>query len=184
MADINQAYGNIFENSNNNNVRKLSYFFTQRKITESQEIVNPDNLKRIKKDINFTQNYLALVLPKDENSPKLKIEIYGTNGYTYQGEIISYTDNTPHLLVPLNNDKEIFVNIYDFNNTSIKTDKPINDKIQEQQQKEKRIKYISFIHIPKRYQSINDETEESDNTTDMAYLKKNPTKTQSLKINI
>ena len=75
MADINHAYGNIFENSSNN-VRKISHFFTQRKITESHEIVNPGNLKRMKKDINFTQNYLALVLPKDESSPRLKIEIY------------------------------------------------------------------------------------------------------------
>lgn len=172
MADINQAYGNIFENSNNN-VRKISHFFTQRKITESHDVVNPDTLKRIKKDIHFTQNYLALVLPKDENSPTLKIEIYGTNGYTYQGEIISYTDNTPHLLVPLNDDKEIFVNIYDYN----KNDKDIKDE-----NKEKQTKYISFIHIPKRYQSINDDVE--DNTTEMIDLKKNTTKTQNLKIDI
>ena len=172
MADINHAYGNIFDNKCKN-VRKISHFFTQRKITESQEIVNPENLKRMKKDINFTQNYLALVLPKDETSPRLKIEIYGTNGYTYQGEIISYTENNPHLLVPLNDDKEIFVNIYDYddkNKTEIKNDK-----------KEKRIKYISFIHIPKRYQSI-DDSEQNDTTTEVTELKK--TQTQSLKVNI
>jgi hypothetical protein len=183
MADINHAYGNIFQNSNNN-VRKISHFFTQRKITESHEIVNPDNLKRMKKDINFTQNYLALVLPKDESSPRLKIEIYGTNGYTYQGEIISYTDNTPHLLVPLNDDKEIFVNIYDYDNTQIKQEKQSDNKDQSQVKKEKRIKYISFIHIPKRYQSTSDDGDDTASTTEMSDLKKNTTKTQSLKVNI
>jgi hypothetical protein len=179
MADINHAYGNIFENSSNN-VRKISHFFTQRKITESHEIVNPGNLKRMKKDINFTQNYLALVLPKDETSPRLKIEIYGTNGYTYQGEIISYTENTPHLLVPLSDDKEIFVNIYDYDETKVEK---IKSEAKEEK-KEKRVKYISFIHIPKRYQSTNDETEDNTSTTDMSDLKKNTTKTQSLKVNI
>lgn len=171
MADINHAYGNIFDNKCKN-VRKISHFFTQRKITESQEIVNPENLKRMKKDINFTQNYLALVLPKDETSPRLKIEIYGTNGYTYQGEIISYTENNPHLLVPLNDDKEIFVNIYDYE------EKKDNAK---DNSKEKRVKYISFIHIPKRYQSIDDDVKSTTNVSD---LKKPPVTSKSLKVDI
>lgn len=177
MADINQAYGNIFDN-NNSNFRKISHFFTQRKISEIQDVVNPDTLKRTKKDINFTQNYLALVLPKDENSPNLRIEVYGNKGYTFQGEIISYTENTPHLLVPLCDDKEIFVNIYDYGNDD--KEKNTEKNIIENDVKEKRIKYISFIHVPKRYQSI----EEDDNTTNMNELKQNKTKTQSLKVNI
>lgn len=171
MADINHAYGNIFDNKCKN-VRKISHFFTQRKITESQEIVNPENLKRMKKDINFTQNYLALVLPKDETSPRLKIEIYGTNGYTYQGEIISYTENNPHLLVPLNDDKEIFVNIYDYE------EKKDNAK---DNAKEKRVKYISFIHIPKRYQIIDDDVKSTTNVSD---LKKPQVTSKSLKVDI
>ena len=173
MADINQAYGNIFDN-NTSNFRKISHFFTQRKITEIQDTVHPETLKRTKKDINFTQNYLALVLPKDENSPKLRIEIFGNKGYTYQGEIISYTENTPHLLVPLSDDKEIFVNIYDYGEEK--------DKKEQDDLKEKRIKYISFIHVPKRYQSI-DEDDDND-TTKMTELKQSKPKTQSLKVNI
>ena len=174
MADINQAYGNIFDNSNTN-VRQISYFFTQRKITESQDTVNPNTLKRVKKDIFFSQNFLALILPKDENSPRLKIEIYGSNGYSYQGEIISYTDNSPHLLIPLNDDKEIFVNIYDYESSKE------NNKTDNDEKKEKRIKYISFIHIPKRYQSIEEDT---NSTTDVSELKKQPIKSQSLKVDI
>lgn len=174
MADINQAYGNIFDNSNTN-VRQISYFFTQRKITESQDTVNPNTLKRVKKDIFFSQNFLALILPKDENSPRLKIEIYGSNGYSYQGEIISYTDNSPHLLIPLNDDKEIFVNIYDYESSKE------NNKTDNDEKKEKRIKYISFIHIPKRYQSIEEDTS---STTDVSELKKQPIKSQSLKVDI
>ena len=153
MADLDQAYGNIFDN--NKKTRQISHFFTQRKITESIDGLNPKTLARTKKDINFVNNYLALVLPKDENSPKLIIEIYGNNGYCFQGEINSYTENTPHLLIPLQDDKEIFINIYDY-----KKDKDGTIK-------EKQSKYVSFIHIPKRYQS----TEDIEETTELSSLK-------------
>jgi hypothetical protein len=179
MADINQAYGNIFDN-NVSTVRTISYFFTQRKITESRDSLNPETLRRTKKNINFTQNYLAIVLPKDEKSPKLNVEIYGNNGYNYQGEIISYMESTPHLLLPLNNDKEIFVNIYDY----IKKDIDPNDDNKEKLNncKEKRTKYISFIHVPKRYQNITD-IEDSSTIEDIKD-KKTKTETKRLKVDI
>lgn len=158
MADINHAYGHILEN-NTSNFRKITHFFTQRKITEIHDAVHPTTLKRTKKDINFVQNYMAIVLPKDEKSPRLRIEIYGNNGYCYQGEIISHTENTPHLLIPLNDDKEIFVNIFDFK-------KDNNKEI-------KQVKYMSFIHVPKRYQDIDDDNSSSTKMTD---LKNNETK--------
>lgn len=161
MADLDQAYGNILSNDVKN-VRKISHFFTQRKITESLEDVNPKTLKRTHKDVNFINNYLALVLPKDENSPKLRIEIFGSNGYCFQGEINSFTENVPHLLIPLNDDKEIFINIYDYSEDN----------------KEKKSKYISFIHIPKRYQgNINDNT--NDNSTELSSLN-----TQNIKVEL
>jgi len=172
MADINHAYGNIFDNKVSS-VRKISHFFTQRKITESRDSLNPETLKRTKKNINFTQNYLALVLPKDETSPKLRVEIYGNNGYSYQGEIISYTENNPHLLIPLNDDKEIFVNIYDY-----VTDTDSNDE--NKSTKEKQIKYISFIHVPKRYQNIID----NDESSIIEDIKHKKTETKSLKVDI
>lgn len=140
MADLSKAYNHIFDESSNN-VRKISHFFTQRKITESQDALNPTTLERTKKEVNFTNNFLALVLPKDETSSKLCLEIYGNKGYCFQGEITSYTEILPHILIPLNDDKEIFVNIY-------KPDKETN---------EKKIKYLSFIHVPKRYQSTEDD---------------------------
>lgn len=181
MADINHAYGNIFDNTTSN-IRKISHFFTQRKITESQDMLNPDTLKRTKKDINFTQNYLALVLPKDEKSPRLLVEIFGNNGYNYQGEIISYTENTPHFLIPLNDDKEIFVNIYDYIQDNENNEEKDNKKIST---KEKQIKYISFIHVPKRYQNTDDnDVEESSNLEDIKNKNKKETKTKSLKVEI
>ena len=155
MADINHAYGNIFENSNTN-IRKISHFFTQRKITESQDILNPNTLKRTKKDIHFTQNYLAIILPKDEHSPRLRIEIFGNYGYCYQGEIISYTNKSPHLLVPLNDDKEMFINIYNYIDDTENEEHEQEDQSKNINNKQKRIKYISFIHVPKRYQNSND----------------------------
>ncbi|ADO67517.1 hypothetical protein crov483 [Cafeteria roenbergensis virus] len=175
MADINHAYDNILDNSTSN-IRKISHFFTQRKITESQDILNPDTLQRTKKDINFTQNYLALVLPKDEKSPILRIEIYGTHGYCYQGEIISYTDNNPHLLIPLNNDKEIFVNIYDYNKNITEDDTVDTDEVKPHfHKKEKNIKYIAFIHVPKRYQNIDDYDLDSPHVYDLKNQNKETT---------
>jgi len=171
MADISKAYGNIFEE--NNSFRKISYFFTQRKITESQDSVNPTTLARTKKEVNFITNYLALVLPKDEKSPKLRIEIYGNKGYVFQGEINSFTENIPHLLIPLNNDKEIFVNIFEL----VKNDK--NDLSSY-----KNIKYLTFIHIPKRYQSIIEDYNDMESNIDNQ-SKNNITKdTKDIKVNL
>jgi hypothetical protein len=137
MADIDQAYNNIF--STKNTFKNISHFFTQRKITECIDEVDPATMKRKKKDVNSTYNYLALVIPKNDTNPTLKIEIYGNNGYCFKGKIDSYTDNTPHLLIPLNDDQELFVHIYD--------EKEVDDSKS----------YISFIHVPKRYQMIEEE---------------------------
>lgn len=195
MADINHAYDNILDDNildnSTSNIRSISHFFTQRKITESQDTLNPDTLQRTKKDINFTQNYMALVLPKDEKSATLKIEIYGTNGYCYQGEIISYTDNNPHLLIPLNDDKEIFVNIYDYdinknvkdngngNGNSNEDENSINKTKLHFHNKKKRIKYISFIHVPKRYQNA-DNAVDYDEDSVQVYDVKNQNKETKL----
>lgn len=192
MADINQAYGNIF-NDSNINIRKIAHFFTQRKITESQDTINPKNLERTNKNINFTQNYLALVLPKDEKSPKLRIEIFGNNGYSYQGEVISFTENSPHFLIPLNNDKEMFVHIYDYVNDYIyeneynnefDNENDNNNKIQKNSKK-KQSKYISFIHVPKRYQITEVDNNNFSTVSDVKNKEKlNKVQTQSLKVNI
>lgn len=194
MADINQAYGTIFENDTY--IRKISHFFTQRKITESQDTINIDTLKRTKKDVNFSQNYLALVLPKDESSSKLIMEIYGNKGYCFQGELLSFTQNSPHLLIPLNDDKEIFVMIYDYakqDPDKIKEDTLINKEILN---KKKIIKYLSFIHVPKRYQNIDDEEDENENDSSkicdlkqknhskISDLKNKDIQTQHLRVNL
>jgi len=136
MAELEHAYTNIF-NNNKNKFRDIAHFFTQRKITESIDDVNTSTLEITKKDIETTNNYLALVFPRNQNTPSLNIEIYGNNGYCFKGKIESYTDNTPHLLVPLNDDKELFIHVYDEKGESNES-------------------YISFVHVPKRYQNIED----------------------------
>lgn len=133
MADLTHAYTNLFS-SNKNRFRDIAHFFTQRKIMETIDDVDTSTMKRTKKDVETTNNYLALVFPRNENSPFLKIEIYGNNGYCFKGKMESYTENTPHLLVPLNDDKELFVHVYDENGDNEES-------------------YISFIHVPKRYQN-------------------------------
>jgi len=186
MADINQAYGNILDNSSNQ--RKLSHFFTQRKIDEIHEIVDPKTLQRKKKNISFTQNYLAIVLPKDEISRKLNFEIYGNNGYNFQGEITTYTkESTPNLLIPLGNDKEIFVNIYNKESLTNNKNEDDDDDNPDINYDNKLTKYISFIHVPKRYQSIEDNDADnidtsSTNMEELVNNKKNLNKTNNKKL--
>lgn len=154
MADINEAYNGIL--SSESKFKSISHFFTQRKMTDIHDEINPNNMKRTKKEKISTTNFLALVIPKShsEDNPVLKIEIFGDKGYYYKGKINSFTNTCPNLLIPLNDDKELFVHIYEV------TEDPddINRKT-----------FVSFIHIPKRYQSIEDEVK---GTTVMANNKK------------
>lgn len=159
MADLGEAFNTLkfikkpFQN--------IDYFFTQRTVTEEHEYFDK-NMNRQNKKVKVTLNFLALNIPtiitSNNNDGQyldkplgFDIEIYGDEGYHYKGTITSYQGIIPNFMVPIKNDKKLFVNInYKFNDTN-----------ENQLSK----KYVNFIEVPKRYQIIED-NKKNDNDED------------------
>ena len=117
----------------------IDYFFTQRKVIEYEEKLDENlNRKKIKK--NVTINFLALTFPNNQfqnkSQLKIKIEIWGDVKYHYIGTLENVEGDYPHLLLQLDDDKELFVKLQYYN----------DDKLLKT--------FTTFIPIIKRYQKI------------------------------
>ena len=121
----------------------IDYFFTQRKIVEFEEYMD-DNLNRKKTKKNVTINFLAITFPnnqfKNKQNLEIDIEIWGDEKYHYSGKIINKQGDHPHLLLQLDDDKELFVKLIYF-------------EISEHEKKFLKT-FTNFIPIIKRYQKI------------------------------
>lgn len=127
----------VWEN-NINHENIIDYFFTQRKITEYEEIVDKSLERKTKKKI-VTHNFLAINLPnnllKNIKDLSVDIEIWGDKKYHYKGRLQNMNGTFPSLLVKLDTDKELFVKLfYKDENSTVKN-------------------IVKFIPILKRYQS-------------------------------
>jgi len=128
---LNQINDNMVENT-------IDYFFTQRRVTEMEEIIDSSTLERKKKKIQSNYNFLAINFPstlfKNIINLIIDIEIWGDEKFNFKGSIIKNDGEIPHLMLKLKDDKTIFVKlIFKDNDKIIKT-------------------YISFIPVIKRYQ--------------------------------
>jgi len=128
---LNQINDNMVENT-------IDYFFTQRRVTEMEEIIDSSTLERKKKKIQSNYNFLAINFPstlfKNIINLIIDIEIWGDEKFNFKGSIIKNDGEIPHLMLKLKDDKTIFVKlIFKDNDKVIKT-------------------YISFIPVIKRYQ--------------------------------
>jgi hypothetical protein len=140
MASLNtEVYdpNNVFS-STLNNQDVIDYFFTQRKVTDTEEYIDTKSMERKTKKVTKQYNWLALNLPYKfienlGNNFKVDIEIWGDKKLNFEGTILAKNKNIPHLLIKLNGDTKIF----------IKLSLNINDKIKI---------FTNFIEIPKRYQ--------------------------------
>ena len=144
MADIAFAYEKI--TSTDRKPCNIEHFFTQRKVDEMQEFISEVNMERKTRKVKKTINYVALTLPEVQKKD-FELELYGDLGYQYKGRINSYEGNIPHLLIPLQGDSQLFVHI------NIDSDKDDNDNDNDNNKK-----YISFIPVPKRYQTIDNKS--------------------------
>lgn len=152
MADIGEAFNTLkFQTKP---FQTIDFFFTQRTLTEDTEYLDK-NMNRKTKKIKVTTNFLALNIPpiinNNENFNKLKplgfdIEIYGDEGYNYKGTITSYQGIIPNIIIPIKNDKKLFINI----NYKISNDNEISINKT----------FVNFIEVPKRFQ-LGDEVNES-----------------------
>lgn len=116
----------------------IDYFFTQRRVIEYDEYLDEKTLERKKKKKNVTYNFLALNFPnnqfKNNSNIIIDIEIWGDEKYNYKGYLCNKSGDIPHLLLKLNNDKQLFIKlVYKENEKILKT-------------------FTTFIPITKRYQ--------------------------------
>ncbi len=129
--------------SNINSIENnIDYFFTQRKVTEIEEVLDEKTLERKKNKVCHIYNFLAINLPtnsfKTYHNLIVDIEIWGDNNYNFKGIFTKQDGEMPHIMVKLKEDKNIFVKL-------IFRD---NDKLNKT--------YISFIPVTKRFQYVND----------------------------
>jgi hypothetical protein len=124
-------------NNTNSIENNIDYFFTQRRVTEVEEVIDEKTLERKKKKVISINNFLAINLPvnyfKHNHHLEIDIEIWGDNMFNFKGTIKKQDGEIPHILIKLKEDKNIFIKI-----------------IFKDEEKQKT--FISFIPITKRYQ--------------------------------
>jgi len=129
-------------NNNNSIENNIDYFFTQRKVTEIEELIDEKTLERRKNKVCHVYNFLAINLPtnsfKGYQNLIIDIEIWGDNNYNFKGTFTKQDGEMPHIMVKLKEDKNMFIKL-------IFKD---NDKLNKT--------YISFIPVTKRFQHVND----------------------------
>jgi hypothetical protein len=129
-------------NNINSIENNIDYFFTQRKVSEVEEVIDEKTLERKKNKVCHIYNFLAINLPtnsfKTYQNLIIDIEIWGDNNYNFKGTFSKQDGEIPHIMVKLKEDKNIFVKL-------IFKD---NDKLNKT--------YISFIPVTKRFQHVND----------------------------
>lgn len=141
MAELSEAYNcfNIIEQHYQN----FDYFFTQRNMKENHEYLDK-NMNRKNKKISIIYNFLAINIPiyNEKNNFIIDIEIFGDSGYHYKGTITSFNNIVPNIMIPLKGDKKIFIHG--------ECKEIIEPKIENNKH------YMCFIDVPKRFQSIDD----------------------------
>jgi sRNA-binding regulator protein Hfq len=151
MAELSEAFNGIkFETKN---FQQIDYFFTQRNLKEDREFLDK-NMNRTNKQVSMIYNFLALSIPqhelKDDTTSTIEADIFGENGYHYKGQITSYKGSTPNFLIPLKDDKKLFIHL-----------------IYKESNKETEFKdYVCFIEVPKRFQSVDNSTNKLRNETE------------------
>lgn len=132
---LNQQSGDTIENA-------IDYFFTQRKITEVVEVIDEKTLERKQTKHSYLVNFLAINLPinqfKSVQNLEIDIEIWGDDKYVFKSTVLKKSDEVPHLMLKLKDDKQLFVKlIFKEKSKTLRT-------------------FINFINIIKRYQQVPD----------------------------
>jgi hypothetical protein len=141
MASLDEAFNGNFDTKD---FQSIDYFFTQRSIKEENEYFDK-NLNRYKKKTDKLHNFLAIIVPyykiSDDKTSSIDINIWGNSGYYFNGKIISSEGSTPSFIIPIKEDKQLFVNL--------------NYKEINKDNKENNInRYTRFIEVPKRFQTV------------------------------
>ena len=95
----------------------------------------------------------------NKNTIGFDIEIFGDEGYHYKGNIKSYHGIIPNFMIPIKKDKKLFIHI--------------DYKLIDNNQNISIKKFINFIDVPKRYQSIIDNNNYNNNNNNNNYNNSN-----------
>ena len=144
MAELSEAF-NCF-NTLDKEYHNIDFFFTQRNMKENHEYIDK-NMNRKNKKVSIIYNFLAINIPinNEKNNFKIDIEIFGDSGYHYKGNITSYNNIIPSIMIPLKGDKKIFIHSEYRELNSIEKENISENK-----------HYMCFIDVPKRFQSIDE----------------------------
>ena len=164
MAELSEAF-NCF-NTLDKEYHNIDFFFTQRNMKENHEYIDK-NMNRKNKKISVIYNFLAINIPthNEKNNFIIEIEIFGDSGYHYKGNITSFNNIIPSIMIPLKGDKKIFIHAECKELNSDNKQNLDNNK----QNLDNNKHYMCFIDVPKRFQTIDDnlinmtETETSQN---------------------
>ena len=115
--------------------------------TNEYTINSRENLKLSKKYDSSTFDINNI----NKNTIGFDIEIFGDEDYHYKGTIKSFHGIIPNFMIPIKKDKKFFINI--------------DYKIIDNNQNISIKKFINFIDVPKRYQTIIDNNDNTNNTT-------------------
>jgi len=156
MAELSEAF-NCF-NTLEKQYHNIDYFFTQRNMKENHEYLDK-NMNRKNKKISIIYNFLAINIPtyNEKNNFIIDIEIFGDSGYHYKGTITSYNNIVPNVMIPLKGDKKIFIH-----GECKENDK--NSNIENNKH------YMCFIDVPKRFQSIDENLVNLNETDDQSEI--------------
>lgn len=157
MAELGEAF-NILK-FQKKAFQTIDYFFSQRALVEEQEYIDK-NMNRKMNKVKVTHNFLAINIPtivtnnngQTENPLGFDIEIFGDEGYHYKGSITSYQGTIPNFMIPIKEDKKLFVNV------NYKSTDAQNNTITK--------KFVNFIEVPKRFQTDSKKTESDEVTQD------------------
>lgn len=138
MASVGFNPDSNWINGPKHHTNKIDTFFTQRKVTETEDYIDQKNLERKEKQINKTYNFLAINFPHtNHKNVVIDVEIWGDNGFKHRGNINITDGDVQSLMLKLDKDTQMFIKLIYRN---IETNQ-IYDT------------YIDFVPILKRYQS-------------------------------
>jgi hypothetical protein len=144
MAELGEAF-NILK-FQKKPFQNIDYFFSQRCLSEDQEYIDKHMNRKINK-VKVVHNFLAINIPtiitnnngQTENPLGFDIEVFGDEGYHYKGSITSYQGTVPNFMIPIREDKKLFVYV--------------NYKLTDAENNIVVKMFVNFIDVPKRFQT-------------------------------
>jgi len=102
-------------------------------------------MNRLKKKTDKIHNFLAIIIPdykiSEDKTSIIDVNIWDDYGFFFNGKIIKIKGSTPSFIIPILEDKRLFVNL-------------IYKELDKDNKENNINRYIRFIDVPKRFQAL------------------------------